>query len=138
MNNKGFTFIELLVTISLTIPLVFALIVVPAYLMKDYKDYDKLAQHTAELSIIKSILASDLESTTIKELDEDNVQIGKSIYRFNDDGLYRVNEGNSRKLSEEHLFYKVEQLGTKKVLNIYNDNTNLEFSIGNSSFDLKE
>lgn len=137
-NNKGFTLIELLITISLTISLVFALITIPTYLIKNYKEYDQLAQHSAELNIIKGALVNDLASTTIKELDDDNIQIGESIYSFDEDGFYRENKGNLRKLSKEILSYEIEQSGTNRMLNIYNDNINLEFSIGSSSFNLKE
>lgn len=138
MNNKGYTMIELLITITLTISLVFALIVIPTYLLKNYKDYDKLAQYTSEISIVKSALTSDLESTIVKEIDEDSLQIGKNTYNFESDGLYKVNKGNSIKLSDQALSYEIIKSEESKVLNIYNDNTNLEFSIKNSSFDLRE
>lgn len=137
-NKKGFTVIEMLISITVIIPLVFGMIIVPTYLMKDYKDYDKLAQYTSEMNIVKRTLASDLESTIVKEVSSENLEIGNVTYSFKDDGLYRSIRGKSSKLSEQSLLYKLEELDSKKLLIIYNDNTNLEFSVGNSSFDLRE
>ena len=133
MNNKGFTVVELLVTISLTLVIVYGAIVVPTQMIQDYSEYDKLVQHTAYLNKIKEALYVDLEGNIVEEINQDTLQIGDSIYRFDKDGLYRENNGNNIRLNENKLYYNIEN----NIPNIYNDNINLNYSIGNFSFEFK-
>ena len=133
MNNKGFTVVELIMAISLTVTVVYGAIVIPTQMMGDYLEYNELVQETSDLNKIKKALSKDLEGVVVKELNFNTLQIGKSVYRFNQDGLYRENNGNNIKLSEQGVYYSIEN----KILNIYNDNMDLKYSIGNSSFETR-
>ena len=133
MNNKGFTVVELIMAIALTLTVVYGAIVIPTQMMRDYSAYDELVQETSDLNKIKKALSKDLEGVVVKELNFNTLQIGKSVYRFNQDGLYRENNGNNIKLSEQGVYYSIEN----KILNIYNDNMDLKYSIGNSSFETR-
>jgi len=133
MNNKGFTVVELIMAIALTLTVVYGAIVIPTQMMGDYLEYNELVQETSDLNKIKKALSKDLEGVVVKELNFNTLQIGKSVYRFNQDGLYRENNGNNIKLSEQGVYYSIEN----KILNIYNDNMDLKYSIGNSSFETR-
>ena len=133
MNNKGFTVVELIMAISLTVTVVYGAIVIPTQMMRDYSEYNELVQETSDLNKIQKALSKDLEGVVVKELNFNTLQIGKSVYRFNQDGLYRENNGNNIKLSEQGVYYSIEN----KILNIYNDNMDLKYSIGNSSFETR-
>lgn len=138
MNNKGFSFIELLITITVAIPLVFTLIVIPANLLQDYKEYGVLTEYTSETRITKSSIVSDLEDLVVTAVDENNLVIGNSSYNFANDGLYRIKNGTELKLSSQPLEFQINNLEGKETLRIYGENTDLEFSIGNSSFEVRE
>lgn len=136
MNNKGFTVIELLITLTLTLTIVYGVISVPTQLIKDYSEYQKLIQFTNDTNKTRKALSEDLESTLVKELDEKTLQIGNKIYRFNDDGLYRESKGNTIELNSEKLYYNITNSNRGKLLHIYNGKVDLSYSINNSSFDL--
>lgn len=133
MNNKGFTVVELIMAIALTLTVVYGAIVIPTQMMRDYSEYNELVQETSDLNKIKKALSKDLEGVIVKELNFNTLQIGKSVYRFNQDGLYRESNGNNIKLSEQGVYYSIEN----KILNIYNDSMDLKYSIGNSSFETR-
>lgn len=136
MDNKGFTVIELLITLTLTLTIVYGVISVPTQLIKDYSEYQKLIQYTNDTNKTRKALSEDLESTMVKELDENTLQIGNKIYRFNDDGLYRESKGNTIELNSEKLYYNITNSNRGKLLHIYNGKVDLSYSINNSSFDL--
>lgn len=136
MDNKGFTVIELLITLTLTLTIVYGVISVPVQLLKDYSEYQKLIQYTNDTNKTRKALSKDLESTLVKALDENTLQIGNKIYRFNDDGLYRESKGNTVELNSEKLYYNITKSNRGKLLHIYNGRVNLNYSINNSSFDL--
>ena len=136
MNNKGFAVIELLITLTLTLTIVYGVISVPTQLIKDYSEYQELIQYTNDINKTRKALSEDLESTLVKELDENTLQIGNKIYRFNDDGLYRESKGNTIELNSEKLYYNITNSNRGKLLRIYNGKVDLSYSINNSSFDL--
>lgn len=135
-NNKGFTIIELLITLTFTLVIVYGVISVPTQLIKDYSEYQKLIQYTDDINKTRKALSMDLESTLVKALDENTLQIGNKLYRFDDDGLYRESKGNTVELNSEKLYYNITNSNGGKLLHIYNGKINLSYSINNSSFDL--
>lgn len=137
MNNKrGFTIIEVMITLALAIGLIFSAIVIPTDLIQEYKDYTELVDHTFDTNKTKTALARDLESTYVKKLDENTIQIGESIYTFSTDGLYRMNGENNIKINDDQLFFEITN--NNKALKVYSDKITLSYSINNSSFGIRE
>jgi len=128
MNKRAFTVIEMMITISLTIGIVYSAIFLPTQLMKQYRDYDLIVDEILEVNIVRSSLSKDLMFPVFQE-SEDVLKMGDNVYTFTNEGLYRESDGTKLKLTSEAFLFSIED----NLLSVYNDNVNFKFSINNQS-----
>lgn len=141
LNKKGYTLIEVIIALTLTIPIVYGVITVPTTIMKEYNDLQELTSTINDSNVIRAALTTDIQGGKVEAIDDNTLAIGEKIYRFSESGLQRDNHGNVSKLSDEEYFYDL--LLDDKLLHIYKYNDagdkvfNWKYAVA-SSFDRGE
>lgn len=125
LNNKGYTFLELVATMVIILPLIFGLLYIPTELYSSHKDYTKIADYNAEHRTLKNAIIQD-SAIGIVYVYSNGFKIGDNLYTFKDDGVYR----NSMKINNYKKEFKVDN---RNVL-IYDDISSFEVSIGSNGF----
>ena len=133
LNKKGYTLIEVLIALTLTIPIAYGVITVPTTLMKEYNELQELTSSINDSNVIRASLTTDIQGGKVTAIDANNLAIGEKIYRFSESGLQRDNHGDLRKLSDEVYFYSIDD----ELLHIYNDTNSFKYAVA-SSFDRGE
>lgn len=133
LNKKGYTFIEVLIALTLTIPIAYGVITVPTTIMKEYNDLQELTSSINDSNVIRASLTTDIQGGKVTAIDANYLAIGEKIYRFSETGLQRDNHGDVRKLSDEVYFYRIDG----ELLHIYNDTNSFKYAVA-SSFDRGE
>ena len=133
LNKKGYTLIEVLIALTLTIPIVYGVITVPTTIMKEYNDLQELISSINDSNVIRTSLTTDIQGGKVVAIDDNTLTIGEKIYRFSEEGLKRDNNGDVNKLSDEIYFYTLDG----ELLHIYNDTNSFKYAVA-SSFDRGE
>lgn len=133
LNKKGYTFIEVLITLTITLSIAYGVITVPTMVMKEYRDFQDLTSSINDNNAIRASLTTDIQGGKVAAIDANNLAIGEKIYRFSETGLQRDNHGDVSKLSDEVYFYRIDG----ELLHIYNDTNSFKYAIS-SSFDRGE
>lgn len=119
-NKKGFTAIELIIAIILTIPIIYSLVIVPADLYKEILKTEKYTEDIYELSLLKAHIIEDIESTILYEKDN-TLFIGKNKYIFNDNSVIR----NGEEVAKNKYTYSL----SNQTLELKGANANLVFYV---------
>ena len=133
LNKKGYTLIEVLIAVAITIPIAYGVITVPTTLMKEYNELQELTSSINDSNVIRTALTTDIQGGKVTAIDANNLAIGEKIYRFSEAGLQRDNHGDVNKLSDEIYFYTLDG----ELLHIYNDTNSFKYAVA-SSFDRGE
>lgn len=128
MNKKGFTFIEVLLTMAITISITYGVIILPAKLLQEYNEYNMLTVQTSDINLLRRSFTKDLSGVQAKEIDSSTLEIGDITYKFTDDGLKRDDNGSVIDLSSEVYFFEL----TGNNLNVYNENVSMEYGLSTS------
>lgn len=128
MNNKGYTFIELIILLTLSGILLYSAIYVPTSLFQEHTQYTVKSTKINDLALLRTAIAEDINSNVIKPVDETTLIIGKNKYTFSDK-VVRGNEENKISLTSYPYSYQIDD----NILKIYNKDISLEYSV-NSSF----
>lgn len=128
MNKKGYTMIEVIITLTVTLSLAYGVITIPARLMREYNEYQELIDETNDLNVIRSSVIIDLEGVEVEKIDTNTLSIGDSVYRFSEEGLRRDKNGNVLLLSNDSYFFDLDG----HLLRIYNDSQDLHFGLSTS------
>lgn len=128
MNNKGYTFIELIILLALSGILLYSAIYVPTSLFQEHTQYTVKSTKINDLALLRTAIAEDINSNVIKPVDEITLIIGKNKYTFSDK-VVRENEENKISLTNYPYSYQIDD----NILKIYNKDISLEYSV-NSSF----
>lgn len=130
MNNKGFSLIEVILSLAIVSFFAMLLIGMPTSLISEYKDYSNVSQVVTEESTLRSALTKDLSALSV-ELEGEALTIGKDrVYRFKHDGVYRQ-KGLQSELKLTSSPYNVSL--SNNILTVFNDKSVLEYNV-NSSF----
>lgn len=144
VNKRGFTLIEVLLSIMLSAGVMATLTVIPNRMYQSYMGYiDEVRFNQANSAIVLAI-NEDLSQTFIIEENATGFSIGEHAYHFTEDGLFRQSDDSNVQLSGLSLAYEI---GVNE-LRIYNPNhlerdarndtnVSLTFPIHNSSFAIK-
>ena len=133
LNKKGYTLIEALIVLAITIPIAYGVITVPTTLMKEYNDLQELTSSINDSNVIRTALTTDILGGKVEAIDANNLAIGEKIYRFSESGLQRDNHGDVSKLSDEIYFYSIDG----ELLHIYNETNSFKYAVA-SNFDRGE
>lgn len=133
MNKKGYTFIEVLITLTITLSIAYGVITVPTMVMKEYRDFQDLTSSINDGNVIRTSLTTDIQGGKIVAIDANTLTIGQKVYRFSEEGLKRDNNGDVSTLSDEIYFYTLDG----EMLHIYNDTNSFKYATS-SSFDRGE
>lgn len=128
MNKKGYTFIEVLITLTITLSIAYGVITVPVRLMQEYNSYQELIDETNDLNQIRTAVITDLQGVDVEEIDTNTLRIGNSVYKFAEDGIQRDKGGSVLVLSNEIYFFETDG----ELLHIYNDSNSLKFGLSTS------
>lgn len=130
-NKKGFTVIELLITITLTLSIVYGALYIPIQFFKEYNDYSVISEKVIEINTLRATLTKDLYLTDIEKIDESQLRINNNIYIFTDNGVYWENLDNKIQLTETTFEYEL----TPSELTIYNENNQIKYSLNSLSLE---
>ena len=132
MNNKrGFTVIELLITITLTLSIVYGALYIPIQFFKEYNDYSAISEKVIDINTLRATLTKDLYLPDIEEIDESQLRINNNIYSFTETGVYWENLDNKIQLTETAFEYEL----TPSELTIYNENNQVKYSLNSLSLE---
>lgn len=130
-NKRGFTVIELLITITLTLSIVYGALYIPIQFFKEYNDYSAISGKVIEINTLRATLTKDLYLPDIEEIDESQLRINNNIYIFTETGVYWENLDNKIQLTETAFEYEL----TPSELTIYNENNQLKYSLDSLSLE---
>lgn len=109
MNKKGFTLIEILVTILFSASAIAMMAVIPNSLFRSYHAYTTEVQtHLAQNKLTLAI-QEDLSTALVAEQVGDHLVIGTSIYTFDASGVSREADGRLLQLTALPVVFKMEE-----------------------------
>ena len=130
-NKKGFTIIELLITITLTLSIVYGALYIPIQFFNEYNDYSAISEKAIDINTLRATLTKDLYLPDIEKIDESQLRINNNIYIFTDTGVYWENLNNKIQLTETAFEYEL----TPSQLTIYNENNQIKYSLDSLSLE---
>lgn len=130
-NKRGFTVIELLITITLTLSIVYGALYIPIQFFKEYNDYSAISEKVIDINTLRATLTKDLYLPDIEKIDESQLRINNNIYSFTETGVYWENLDNKIQLTETAFEYEL----TPSELTIYNENNQIKYSLNSLSLE---
>ena len=130
-NKKGFTIIELLITITLTLSIVYGALYIPIQFFNEYNNYSAISEKAIDINTLRATLTKDLYLPDIEKIDESQLRINNNIYIFTDTGVYWENLTNKIQLTETAFEYEL----TPSQLTIYNENNQIKYSLDSLSLE---
>lgn len=130
-NKRGFTIIELLITITLTLSIVYGALYIPIQFFKEYNDYSAISEKVIDINTLRATLTKDLYLPDIEKIDESQLRINNNIYSFTETGVYWENLDNKIQLTEAAFEYEL----TPSELTIYNENNQIKYSLNSLSLE---
>lgn len=130
-NKRGFTIIELLITITLTLSIVYGALYIPIQFFKEYNDYSAISEKVIDINTLRATLTKDLYLPDIEKIDESQLRINNNIYSFTETGVYWENLDNKIQLTESAFEYEL----TPSELTIYNENNQIKYSLNSLSLE---
>lgn len=109
MNKKGFTLIEVVISLSMGLFIFYSIIYVPTQLLKNYKTCDKILEQNMAINNLTNSITKDI-SISNGNISTKNTSliIGESAYRFEKNGVYRTNKSKKTKLSNIEFDFDIE------------------------------
>ena len=130
-NKRGFTIIELLITITLTLSIVYGALYIPIQFFKEYNDYSAVSEKVIDINILRATLTKDLYLPNIEKINESQLKINNNIYSFTETGVYREKLDKKIQLTETPFEYEL----TPSELTIYNENNQIKYSLNSLSLE---
>lgn len=130
-NKRGFTVIELLITITLTLSIVYGALYIPIQFFKEYNDYSAISEKVIDINTLRATLTKDLYLPDIEKIDESQLRINNNIYSFTETGVYWENLDNKIQLTDTTFEYEL----TPSELTIYNENNQIKYSLNSLSLE---
>ena len=130
-NKRGFTIIELLITITLTLSIVYGAIYIPIQFFKEYNDYSAVSEKVIDINTLRATLTKDLYLPNIEKINESQLKINNNIYSFTETGVYREKLDKKIQLTETPFEYEL----TPSELTIYNENNQIKYSLNSLSLE---
>lgn len=122
-NNKGYTLIELMVVLAVSSIVLYSLLYMPIDIMKEQSAYDEFVDSSSDVYLLRKTIVKDLTNEYVKVENSNTITIGDNTYFFGD----TVKRGNQEITRNSYSFEF-----TNNKLKIFNENVNLEYSIGSS------
>lgn len=98
-NEKGFTFIEALITLFLSMSAIITLAIIPQRILNSYGNYVDEAKYNLAYQTISLSISEDLGSANEIVATDSHFNIGDSEYHVNDEGVLRISNGKEVLLS---------------------------------------
>ena len=130
-NKRGFTIIELLITITLTLSIVYGALYIPIQFFKEYNDYSAVSEKVIDINTLRATLTKDLYLPNIEKINESQLRINNNIYSFTENGVYREKLDKKIQLTETPFEYEL----TPSELTIYNENNQIKYSLNSLSLE---
>ena len=130
-NKRGFTIIELLITITLTLSIVYGALYIPIQFFKEYNDYSAVSEKVIDINTLRATLTKDLYLPNIEKINESQLKINNNIYSFTETGVYREKLDKKIQLTETPFEYEL----TPSELTIYNENNQIKYSLNSLSLE---
>ena len=130
-NKRGFTIIELLITITLTLSIVYGALYIPIQFFKEYNDYSAVSEKVIDINTLRATLTKDLYLPNIEKINESQLKINNNIYSFTENGVYREKLDKKIQLTETPFEYEL----TPSELTIYNENNQIKYSLNSLSLE---
>lgn len=130
-NKRGFTIIELLITITLTLSIVYGALYIPIQFFREYNDYSAVSEKVIDINTLRATLTKDLYLPNIEKINESQLRINNNIYSFTETGVYREKLNKKIHLTETPFEYEL----TPSELTIYNENNQIKYSLNSLSLE---
>ena len=130
-NKRGFTIIELLITITLTLSIVYGALYIPIQFFKEYNDYSAVSEKVIDINTLRATLTKDLYLPNIEKINESQLKINNNIYSFTETGVYREKLDKKIQLTETPFEYEL----APSELTIYNENNQIKYSLNSLSLE---
>ena len=130
-NKRGFTIIELLITITLTLSIVYGALYIPIQFFREYNDYSAVSEKVIDINTLRATLTKDLYLPNIEKINESQLRINNNIYSFTETGVYREKLDKKIQLTETPFEYEL----TPSELTIYNENNQIKYSLNSLSLE---
>ena len=130
-NKRGFTIIELLITITLTLSIVYGALYIPIQFFREYNDYSAVSEKVIDINTLRATLTKDLYLPNIEKINESQLKINNNIYSFTETGVYREKLDKKIQLTETPFEYEL----TPSELTIYNENNQIKYSLNSLSLE---
>lgn len=122
-NNKGYTLIELMVVLAVSSIVLYGVIYMPLDIMQEQAEYSEFVDSSSDVHILRKAIVKDLTNEYVKVEDSKTIVIGDNVYTFGD----KVKRENTEITENAYSF----EFANNK-LKIFNENVNLEYSVGSS------
>lgn len=110
MNNKGFTLLEVSITLFIGIAMVYTVLFVPIQIINSHTYISKEITHLQDVSLFSAQFYKDIEKEIKNASENDNVlEMNDSLYyEFTEDGIVRNKNGVSKKITNQSSTYSLD------------------------------
>lgn len=137
MTKKGYTLVEVMLAMSMSLMILLAVHLIPARIMQSYGGYKEEVRINQTSHTLSSAIQTDLKHDIIIEDTDDGFKIGETTYVVNDDGVTRHIGTQRQQLTTKRVSYSINE-GWLTIQSPehehYNARIDLVFSLVNNSF----
>lgn len=108
MNRKGYTLIEVMLAVSLSLMILFAVHLIPARIVESFAGYSREVTINQTSQTISSAVQTDLAQSYYIVPKPDGFEIGEVTYTFDSTGVIRHIAGKTQQLTELELTFSVD------------------------------
>lgn len=124
MNNKGYSFLEMIVVLALSSVLAYSVFFVPTELYEEHFTYTSFSDSIADSYKLRSSISKDIDKGEVTYVSSDELIIGDAKYEF---GVHV--KRNGVKITMGEYSYEIEN-GT--LLNVFNNEYKVRYSVKSS------
>lgn len=134
-HKKGFTLIELMLSLSIGLLLVYGILYIPLDLLKSYKDFDRNSDYFFAVQTLHQSFMKDISAdSNLIEYTDTSITLGESVYTIESDGLYLERDSKLR-LTKLPIEFSVENDVLIVLLKHEDKTTKLKYNLYYSSFE---
>lgn len=100
MNKKGFTLLEVMLATSMSLIVLYAVILIPNRIVMSYNGYQQEVTLNVTAHRVTSAIHTDLRQSPQIILTDEGFDIGDRSYAVNDEGILRTVHGQPQRLSD--------------------------------------
>lgn len=125
MNNKGYSFLEMIVVLALSSILAYSVFFVPTELYEEHFTYTSFSDSIVDSYQLRNAISKDIDKGEIEYVSSNELFIGDVKYEFGDNHVKR----NGIKMTMGKYSYELE---SNSLLKIFTDEYEVKYSVKSS------